>query len=108
MIHAGALRNTFSNEYIGPGPYYSGLNNGSFVTNEISTGDINLFNPSGTLIGSTNAWTDPDGWSYSYVGMGDIAGLAGGGFVVLPELGRLAAVAQGSAPIYIFMTTPSI
>ena len=99
---AGALRNTFSNEYIGPGPYYSGLNNGSFVTNEISTGDINLFNTSGTLISSTNAWTDPDGWSYSYVGMGDIAGLAGGGFVVLPELGRLAAGGAGFSPYLYF------
>ncbi len=99
---AGALRNTFSNEYIGPGPYYSGLNNGSFVTNEISTGDINLFNTSGTLISSTNAWTDPDGWSYSYVGMGDIAGLSGGGFVVLPELGRLAAGGAGFSPYLYF------
>jgi len=99
---AGALRNTFSNEYIGPGPYYSGLNNGSFVTNEITTGDINLFNTSGTLNSSTNAWTDPDGWSYSYIGMGDIAGLSGGGFVVLPELGRLAAGGAGFSPYVYF------
>ena len=99
---SGALRNTFSNSYIGPGPYYSGLNNGSFITNNISTGDINLFNPAGTLIGSTNAWADQDGWSYNYVSMGDITGLAGGGFVILPELGLLFAGGAGFTPSLYF------
>jgi hypothetical protein len=34
--------------------------------------------------------------------MGDIAGLAGGGFVVLPELGRLAASGAGFSPYLYF------
>ena len=99
---SGALRKNISGPSIGAGPYYSGLNNGSFVTNKSDTGEITLYNSSGTVIGSTNAWTDPNGWSYSYVTMGDMAGLANGGFVVLPELGSTFLGGAGFTPYLYF------
>ena len=99
---SGALRNILSGPSIGPGPYYSGLNNVNFVTNKSDTGEITLYNSSGTVIGSINAWTDPNGWSYSYVTMGDIAGLTGGGFVVLPELGSTFLGGAGYTPYLYF------
>jgi len=99
---SGALRNTLHGSSIGPGPYYSGLSNGNFVTNNSDTGEIVLYNSSGTVINSTNAWSEPDGWSYSYVTMGDVAGLVGGGFVVLPELGSTYTGGAGFTPYLYF------
>jgi len=99
---AGALRNTFSGSTIGPGPYYSGLSNGNFVTSNYSSGDIYLHNTAGAEIGSTNAWTVPDGWSYNYVAMGDMAGLVSGGFVALPELGSTYFGGAGLTPYIYF------
>ncbi len=99
---SGALRNTFSGSSIGPGPDYAGLSNGNFVTSASGTGQITLYNASGTVVGTTNAWTDPEGWSYSYVKMGDMAGLAGGGFVVLPECGATYFGGAGLTPYLYF------
>ena len=99
---SGALRNTFSGSSIGPGPDYAGLSNGNFVTSASGTGQITLYNASGTVVGTTNAWTDPEGWSYSYVKMGDMAGLAGGGFVVLPEYGTTYFGGAGLTPYLYF------
>ena len=61
---SGAMRNTFSGASISFGGNYSGLNNGNFISGTM--GAISLFDPQGTSLGSTNAWTDPDGWSYAY------------------------------------------
>ncbi len=99
---SGALRNTFSDDSIGHGQYYSGINNGNVVVNDSETGNIYLYNTSGTLINSTNAWSDPNGWSYDYDVMGDIAGLVGGGFVVLPEFGAYYFEGAGFTPYLYF------
>jgi hypothetical protein len=99
---SGALRNTFSGSFIAPGPDYAGLSNGNFVTSDSGTGQIILYNASGTVVGTTNAWTDPEGWSYSYVKMGDMAGLAVGGFVVLPEYGATYFGGAGLTPYLYF------
>ena len=63
---------------------------------------ISMFDPEGTELGSTSVWTDPDGWSYAYMLMGDMAGLVGGGFVVLPELGSTYLGGAGYAPYLYF------
>ena len=99
---SGALRNTFIEPSISGGHFYSGLQNGDFVVNDSTTGDIFLYNSSGMQIGATNAWTDPNGWDYDYVIMGDIAGLVGGGFVVLPELGAYYFGGAGITPYVYF------
>jgi len=99
---AGAVRKTLSGSTIGAGPFYSGLSNGTFVTSNSSTGDMYLHNTAGDEIGSANAWTDPNGWSYSYKTMGDMAGLAGGGFVVLPEIGTTYFGGAGFTPYIYF------
>ena len=99
---SGALRNTFKEPSISGGYFYSGLHNGDFVVNDTDTGEIYLYDTSGTLINSTNAWNDPDGWSYDYVLMGDIAGLVGGGLVVLPEFGAYYFGGAGRTPYLYF------
>jgi hypothetical protein len=78
------------------------LRNGNFVVNDSDTGDIFLYNSSGTQIASTNAWTDPDGWAYDYGIMGDIAGLLGGGCVVLPDFGAYYFGGAGYTPYLYF------
>ena len=98
---SGALRNTFRSSAIGTGPFYTGLNNGTFITND--AGIIILYDASGTVIGqSTNAWADPDGWSYDYTVMGDVAGLSNGGFVLLPEMGTYFFGGAGFTPFIYF------
>jgi hypothetical protein len=99
---SGALRNTVIEPSISGGHFYSGLHNGDFVVNDSTTGDIFLYNSSGMQIGTTNAWTDPNGWDYDYVIMGDIAGLVGGGFVILPELGAYYFGGAGMTPYVYF------
>ena len=99
---SGAVRNTFSDSSISFGGNYSGLNNGNFISNSFSTGEISLFDPQGTSLGSTNAWTDPDGWSYAYKQLGDMAGLVGDGFVALPELGSAYLGGAGYSPYMYF------
>ena len=99
---SGALRNTFSGSTIGPGPYYSGLSNGNFVATTNTSGEVTLYSASGEFLGSVNVWTDPNGWAYDFVRMGDVAGLVGGGFVILPELGRIHSGGAGFAPYLYF------
>ncbi|MCX5895024.1 MAG: thrombospondin type 3 repeat-containing protein, partial [Proteobacteria bacterium] len=99
---SGALRGVFTGLPVGPGPYYSGLENGNFVVNNKDTGDIYLYSASGVPIKSTNAWTDPNGWSTTFTLMGDIAGLTGGEVVVLPELGTADAGGPGFTPYLYF------
>jgi hypothetical protein len=98
----GTIVNTFNGTSVVAGPYYSGLLNGNFVVNENSIGEVILCDSQGSFIGSTNAWTDPNGWNYSYVRMGDIAGLKGGGFVILPELGSAYFGGAGLTPYIYF------
>ena len=81
----GTVRNEIYG--LGPGPFYKGLANGNFIAGNVYTGDIDLYDTSGSIIGSTNAWAEEDGWSYDYVLLGDCAGLVNGGFVVPPEGG---------------------
>jgi len=72
---------------LGPGPFYTGIASGNFVSGNVWTGVIDLYNTSGAIIDSTNVWKEEDGWPYDYIYLGDIAGLANGGFVVPPEGG---------------------
>lgn len=99
---SGALRNTFSGPTIGAGPYFSGLGNGNFVVTTNTSGEVTLYSATGTFLGSVNVWTDPNGWAYDFVRMGDVAGLVGGGFVILPELGRIHSGGAGFAPYLYF------
>jgi len=72
---------------LGPGPFYTGISSGNFVVGNVYTGIVDLYNTSGTIIDSTNVWQEENGWPYSYTQLGEIAGLASGGFVVPPEGG---------------------
>jgi len=80
-----SVANTIMN--LGPGPFYTGITSGNFIVGDVFTGIINLHNPGGTIIGSTNVWQEENGWPYDYNLLGEIAGLANGGFVVPPEGG---------------------
>jgi len=81
----GATRNTITD--LGPGPFFSGLANGNFISGNVYSGVIDLYNTSGTIIDNTSVWNEPGGWSYDYSLLGDVAGLSSGGFVVPPEGG---------------------
>jgi hypothetical protein len=78
------------------------MQNGNFVVNDSDTGNIYLYSSSGAQIASTNAWTESNGWAYNYSVMGDIAGLLGGGFVVLPEFGAYYFGGAGHTPYMYF------
>ena len=80
-----SIRRTITD--LGSGPFYTGIASGNFVSGNVWTGVIDLYNTSGAIIDSTNIWEEEDGWSYDYLYLGDIAGLANGGFVVPPEGG---------------------
>ncbi len=80
-----SVANTITN--LGPGPFYTGIGSGNFVVGNVYSGIINLYSPAGTIIGSTNAWQEENGWPYAYTRLGEIAGLVNGGFVVPPEGG---------------------
>ena len=80
-----SVRNTIIN--LGPGPFYNGLTSGDFVSGNVYSGVIDLYNTGGSIINSTNVWEEENGWSYDYINLGEIAGLADGGFVVPPEGG---------------------
>jgi len=99
---SGAIRKTLSGPSINHATLYSGLKNGNFLISNFSTGEVDLYNPSGTLIKSTNVWTDPNGWSYSYKYMSGMAGLIAGGFVICPEVGLYSAGSAGYTPYLYF------
>jgi hypothetical protein len=80
-----SLANTITG--LGPGPFYTGIGSGNFVVGNVYSGIIDLYNPAGTIIGSTNVWQEENGWPYTYTRLGEIAGLVNGGFVVPPEGG---------------------
>jgi hypothetical protein len=103
---SGALVKSFVDPAIGEGSYYSTLNNGTFVVNDRNMGKITLFNLLLAPILSLNTWNDPNGWLYSYVLMGDVAGLIGGRLVVLPEQGSRYYGGVGRTPyIYFYNNT---
>jgi hypothetical protein len=54
------------------------------------------------ILGSKNVWAEPDGWSYAYNYLGDMAGLTGGGFVIPPEGGRYSRGGAGFTPFLYF------
>jgi hypothetical protein len=79
------IRNTITD--LGPGPFYTGITSGNFVSGNVYSGIIDLYNISGSIIDSTDVWGEENGWFYDYIYLGEIAGLANGGFVVPPEGG---------------------
>lgn len=81
----GTIQNTFPAE--GPGPFFTGITSGNFVSGDVYSGIINLYNENGSILGSTNVWEEENGWPYDYSRLGDIAGLVNGGFVVPPQGG---------------------
>ena len=89
--------------YNSPGLYFTGIKGGNFVTAEIIKGNIYLFNPQGNVVASHNVWTDPNGWSYNYQQMGDVAGLFGGGFVVAPDGGWVAGSGHTGPTPYLYI-----
>lgn len=72
---------------VGPGPFYTGITSGNFLTGNVYTGVIDLYNENGSIIDSTNVWEEENGWPYDYSRLGDTAGLVSGGFVVPPQGG---------------------
>ncbi|MCP4713842.1 MAG: hypothetical protein GY868_01895 [Deltaproteobacteria bacterium] len=92
---SGAIRNTVSSN--NPGPFYTGLEDGSFIQGNFFSSEVTLHNGDGDLLDAISVWTEPDGWEYSYTVMGDLAGLVTGGFVVVPELGSTSLCFAGDA-----------
>jgi hypothetical protein len=80
-----SIRNTITNQMVAHG--YAPLASGNFVSSNIYTGDIDLYDTSGTIIKSINVWEEKDGWPYEYKKLGDVAALVKRGFVVTPEGG---------------------
>jgi len=105
MDSSGAMRHAFSLDTQEGGPFFSGVSNGDIVVESISAGTIDLYDASGNQLGSKDVWNDPDGWSHAYQTMGDVAGLTGGGFVLLPELGSTYYGGTAPAPYLYFYDT---
>ena len=100
MDTSGTLRGSITG--MPGGIFYAGLNNGTVVQNDYYTGDLTLTSSDGVLLKTINVWDDVDNqtsdnrtWHF----MGDIAGLSSGGFVVVPESGRINAAGDGYTPL---------
>jgi hypothetical protein len=84
------------------GIFYAGLRDGTIVQNDFYTGNLTQSSSDGILLKTINIWHDVDNQTSdnrTWHRMGDIAGLSGGGFVVVPESGRLAAGGAGRTPL---------
>ena len=89
------------------GIFYAGLNNGTVVQNDYYTGDLTLTSSDGVLLKTINVRDDVDNQTadngtfdnITWHHMGDIAGLSSGGFVVVPESGRINAAGAGYTPL---------
>jgi hypothetical protein len=84
------------------GIFYAGLRNGTIVQNDYFTGTLTQTSSDGVLLQTINVWQDVNAQSSdnrTWHFMGDIAGLNNGGFVVVPESGRLAASGAGYTPL---------
>jgi len=72
------------------------------VQNDFYTGNLTQSSSDGILLKTINIWQDVDNQTSdnrTWHRMGDIASLSGGGFVVVPESGRLAAGGVGRTPL---------
>ncbi|MCP4715150.1 MAG: hypothetical protein GY868_08545, partial [Deltaproteobacteria bacterium] len=96
----GAFRDAYRDEFLGSGPFYTGISGGNGVTVERYTGGLVVFGPGGSEVARGNAWTQPNGFPYGYTATGDIAGLVGGGFVFVPELGAVSARGSDNPPFH--------
>ena len=87
------------------GIFYAGLRNGTIVQNDYYTGVLTQTSSGGVLLKTINVWDDvkvQESDNRTWHHTGDIAGLTSGGFVVVPESGRLAAGGSGSTPLLCF------
>lgn len=87
---------------LGPGPFYTGITSGNFITGNVYTGIIDLRNGNGTVIDSINVWEEENGWPFDYSRLGDTAGLVSGGFVVPPEGGWPRSSASYAPYLYYY------
>jgi hypothetical protein len=87
---------------LGPGPFYTGITSGNFITGNVYTGIISLRNENGTVIDSINVWEEENGWPFDYNRLGDTAGLVSGGFVVPPEGGWPRSSASYAPYLYYY------
>jgi len=99
----GSIRNTVTD--LGPASFYSGIASGNFVSGNVYSGVIDLYNSSGSIIDSTNVWEEENGWPYEYTRLGDIAGLKDRGFVVPPEGGYPESDGQYTPYLYFYDNT---
>ncbi len=96
----GSISNTITG--LGPGPFYTGITSGNFITGSVYTGIIDLRNENGAIIDSINVWQEEDGWAFDYNRLGDTAGLVTGGFVVPPEGGWPRSSASYAPYLYYY------
>ena len=69
------VRSTITDQ--GPGPMYTGITSGNFISANYWSGIIDLYDPNGVLIKSINFLEEEDSTQF-----GDMAGLLNGGFVI--------------------------
>lgn len=100
MDTSGTMRGSMIPATTG-GIFYAGLRNGTIVQNDFYSGALTQTSGDGVLLKTIDVRldveqaTEPSIWHNS----GDIASLAGGGFVVAPESGRLEAEGTGYTPL---------
>ena len=101
MDTSGTMRGSTIPATMG-GIFYAGLRNGTIVQNDFYTGALTQSSGEGVLLHAINVWHDVNAQASdnrTWHRMGDIASLSSGGFVVVPENGRLAADGAGRSPL---------
>ncbi len=105
MDTSGTMRGSMIPATIG-GIFYAGLRNGTIVQNDFYSGALTQTAGDGVLLKTIDVRLDVEQATGTRIwhGSGDIASLSSGGFVVVPESGRLATGegAVGYTPLLCF------
>jgi hypothetical protein len=103
MDTRGTMRGSMIPATMG-GIFYAGLRNGTIVQNDFYTGALTQTSGDGVLLKAINVWHDVNEATdnRTWHGMGDIASLRNGRFVVVPESGRASTGGTGSTPMLCF------
>ena len=103
MDTSGTMRGSMIPATMG-GIFYAGLRNGTIVQNDFYTGALTQTSGDGVLLKTIDVWLDVEQATETRIWhrSGDIASLSNGGFVVVPESGRLATGGAGYTPLLCF------
>ncbi|MBN2105872.1 MAG: hypothetical protein JW832_00490 [Deltaproteobacteria bacterium] len=103
MDTSGTIRGSMIPATMG-GIFYAGLRNGTIVQNDFYSGALTQTSGDGILLKTIDVRLDVEQATETRIwhNSGDIASLSNGGFVVVPESGRLSTGGAGDTPLLCF------